>query len=295
MEGLDSLTMVRCDKCGWVAVRSDVPEGFTCGVCRMVEQSGKALQEKLDRLQERLSELEEQVQQADSERTLVAQLVCRVELLENKLAARASNEEEESRKQQGIEPGVGSQVEQKQESEPGAGSREETNSGTANLMLSQRGGEPHGPLQEPIEWVKQAMLVDGEGKDGTGDTEETQEVQGVSSPGRKDRDEQTNTCSKPPTFEKGKHSRRESGHGERAVTPSQGCQVPREKPPLTVSREAIVSGDGNVGHFAKELVQKLGDDDSVEGRDGGPGTQVHRRLREASQGDAPHISCCMSA
>lgn len=246
----------------------------------MVEQSGKALQVKLDRLQERVSELEEQVQRADSERILVAQLVCRVEMLENKLAARACNEEEESRKQQEVEPGVASQVEQKQESEPGEGSREGMNSGMANPLLSQPEGEPRGPPQESIEQAKQAALAHGEGKDGTGDTEEAQEVQGVSSPGRKDRDEQTNTGPKPPTHEKGKASRGEAGHGERAVPPSQGCQVPRVRPPLTVSREVIVAGDGNVGRFAKDLVQKLGDDGSVEYlyRRGATVDQVHRSI-----------------
>ncbi|KAH9381488.1 hypothetical protein HPB48_005537 [Haemaphysalis longicornis] len=258
--------MVRCEKCGWVAASSDAPEGFTCGVCRMMEQSGKVFQEKLDRLQERVSQLEEQVRRADAERTLVAQLVCRVESLENKLAARASNEEE-SRKQQKqeTEPGVGSRVEQQQGGEPGGGSREETSSILVKPVPRQGEGEPpHAHPQEPIERSKQETPTEGAGVVGTGDTKDTAEGQEFSSPEREAREERTSKGSKPTTDEKAQNSRRESEPGGGTVPPPKGCRVQQMRPPENISREVIVAGDGNVGRFAKALVQRLGDDGSVE-------------------------------
>ncbi|KAH9370992.1 hypothetical protein HPB48_019081 [Haemaphysalis longicornis] len=176
-------------RCGWSddgeVQEVQPPEGFTCRVCRMMEQSGKVFQEKLDRLQEKVSELEEQVRRADAERTLVAQLVCRVELLANKLAARASNEEE-------------SWKQQKQETEPGVGSREEMSSRMVNLALSQWG-------RSRFERAKEETPTEGDGVDGTRDTEETAEVQEISCPEREARDERTNKGSKPPTTRKPKN------------------------------------------------------------------------------------------
>lgn len=212
----------------------------------MMEQAGNVFQEKVDRLQERISILEEQVRRADAERTLLAQLVCRVEVLENKLATTASDEEESRRQQkQESEPGAGFPVEQKQESEPGVGNREEMSGRMANPVLSQGEEEPHVPPQEQVEREEQDTLPEGDGKDRTGDTEET--------------------------------------HGKRTAPPSpQGCQVPPMRPPEGVAREVVVAGDGNVGRFAKELVRRLGDDGSVEYlyRRGASGDQVHEFIRQ---------------
>ncbi|KAH9363891.1 hypothetical protein HPB48_004094 [Haemaphysalis longicornis] len=84
----------------------------------------KGISRKVDQLQARVFEKEEQVRWADAEWTLVAQLVCRVEFLENKLAVRSSDEEE-------------SREQHKQESKPGVGGREATSGLGINPVRSQ--------------------------------------------------------------------------------------------------------------------------------------------------------------
>ncbi|KAH9364134.1 hypothetical protein HPB48_010132 [Haemaphysalis longicornis] len=236
--------IAKCASCGWLSVENDGPaeetepsKEVTCGMCRRLQRIENASQEVVREMSSRLDGICEEMQRAAGDKTRIAQLMQRVQCLEEEKVVDAAKLVELGHKIAELEGKI-AQLEDKHPAADRHPSSDKDSCGSNSG--SQQGKTP--PVTEGNGNPEIPEARGAGGKNGTLDSRVQVPISGTSV-------EKTAPAERVSAEEGTSHS---------------SVQQSSNRPPEGLLREVLVVGDGNVGRVAATLVRDIGIPDSVE-------------------------------